>query len=389
MDEVDRTHGKIRVTRGKTNEKPVLSVGVKRIAEDMFMHMQGRTIAEGKPILDSHMRDLLSDAFEVASHFENSKEHLLAAQIADGAFESITPIWIQLMENGRTTLALQLWNETLSYASAWVDSNRKHVHRGTAFYFAAASAWKAGNLDLGFRLLHSALEDDRILNEKIGRTSLDFPAYYTASLVDNQDNFLYHDVKALRQELSSRLETYAKEFGTTYNLSQFEEDFLQNPAVDEARFLFTYCLLWLTQWESYSKSLPESDLFSKLRRLNIYWLLSLIVDKVLQQKTHKRTLGGSVHWIFETKLNIPRQSINALAKMGGHQNQWEVDFEKALGDFLNTSLDPKQASLIVAWGMRNHGAHSLVAPDMLISESEPILRRLLGALFYSASLDGT
>jgi len=380
------TVGSVRVFRETDHDPISLSVGERQMSQMVGEYLLGGEFSDTKPILDALMEGIYRDCFEAAAIRSQRGEYLTAAQIADKAFEAATPVFGQLMAAGKYGLALQIWMELIQLATDWSAGTGHHIHRGTAFFFASVAAWKSGNLDLAFRLLHSALKDDAELNRRIGRTAMEFPAYYTASLVDNPSNFLYPDVRAFRGLLEERLRDFTARTRVSLSLSDLENALLQNPLLEEERFLFTYTLAWLQQWESLSKMLPEEDLFSRVRRLQVYLSMAIVLDKILSLKTKKRTLGGSILEIAETELSTTKDAFKRAALQDNDGEAWKRDFGGALKKVLSSNLGAIESSLAIMWGLRNHAAHSLDAPELLSRHRDRITALAFDAIFFAASI---
>jgi len=344
-----------------------------------------KNIIQFNDIFDSEIKKWCEDAIAIASELEREKKFLEAAKIGDRVFESFTPVTTSFIFNMQHIFALQLWITIIKHSSEWANKINGHIHRGTAYYFAAYAAWKSRNHDLAFRLLHSALEDDKRLNSKTGKSSMDFPAYYTVSLQDNPNNYLHMEVLHLRSVLEKKIESYNTRTKSSLSLEDFEKLFLQNADFEKEVFLFTYVLAWLDHWDSLSSIIDEEDLFSRSRRLQIYLTMGVILERILRIRLiNDKMLGKNILYVAEKRLGIT--NFKDLAYRNNKRKEWMTDFDKTFNKMLVKHMGSKELSFGIMWAIRNEAAHPSNLPKVLTTQSDQITESAFDAIFYSVQL---
>ena len=114
--------------------------------------------------------------------------------------------------------------------------------------------------------------------------------------------------------------------------------------------------------------------------------MAVILDQVLSLKTKKRTLGGSILAIAETELSTTKTAFKRAAFQDNEGEAWKQDFGGTLAKLLSSNIGPVDTALAVMWGLRNHGAHSLDAPELLSRHRDRMTELAFDAIFFAASI---
>jgi hypothetical protein len=246
--------------------------------------------------------------------------------------------------------------------------------------------------------IYNAIESDRHL-----QTLMDFnpnitPAYLTALLEDNTHNHMYPLILNVRNFLQDYIHKYRTRFKTQFSLTDFDWKFLKNPHLKDIAYFFVYNLLYLFSLRSYTSiELIQND-FSRLKALDVFFNLCLIIDetlKVAYRKT-KGTIKNS-HYISESFIWLV-ESNKWMAKKGDLQNLWgknHLNVNDAHPDVIIPKLLEKSElyegkgirneifSLLLVYKLRNYGGHNIQQPKVFTENYLAIIEELFMALFLS------
>jgi len=315
-------------------------------------------------------------------HVRNSDAH-------NCFFEFAAPSWIKLIEARRFYDAQKLWEELLTLTRQWESQRRSPVHKGTPFYFWAVTSILTDDLDKGFLLMHQALvEDQRTSGEKNPPT----PAHSFVCLdAQNQRQFFKDYVDEAARFLADLMAKYREKNGMSLCFDDFVARFLQNTDLEEIRFYFVYVLCRTKRFfDTIVPSLTE-NIIGSLMETGIIFDLCLTVENTIKIKNnikYSRRLTFIKHLGFlatQSKLSL---SENELGEINSEFNN---DFENALNSLLtgqilpslNRRLNPIEEDLVISYGFRNLGAHSLESYNIIFENFEEIIERVINSLFFT------
>lgn len=343
--------------------------------------------------LPKEIEDSLNEFFNAIKEIKTKdKDDVLAAYLATYIFNRLAGFWEnQLLKNGSYITGVTFWQEILSTALEWESNNPPvTIHKGTPFFFVAYNFLLNGDRDNGFTYLYNALEDDKKLPQL--NYPKDAPAYLTAIMSEKPRNFMFPQVRDLRLFLGSFLSKYNKIF-TKLTIGDFDTKFLENTDLFDIALIFVYNFKFVyDQSKNASPTLLQND-FSRLKIINLFFNFGLIIHEILRysESGHRNTpkmMKESVSWWAETKCGVNQNTFNNLISPSGlNLNQSTLDqlIPTLLSNIQNpTNNIPKEVYIMmIAYKLRNHGAHNLNQQTILDTKYNEILTNLFYALFLA------
>lgn len=289
----------------------------------------------------------------------------------------------------------ELWHKaenflqrTIQPALEWEKNHPgRFIHKGTAFYFWGMAAICRGELDMGYPLMHQALQED-IRTHQTGTPNT--PAFAFATLdYDKQDQafrvWTQHQAKYLEQFLANYRLAYTKGLA----LGDFRRRFLASPPSLDIIFLFTYALGKFFLFTGVPPYARQSDFASQLE-INLLFDLLLVVDASIKVRNpNPQDNVFSMHATFLSNaagLGLTQQNIQGEINLA-----FSNDFNRTLTDILGgafrfqngSTLTGLAGDLAIAYGLRNYGAHKLFAAPAVQQRFEQIRQSLFNVLFIT------
>jgi hypothetical protein len=308
--------------------------------------------------------------------------------LQDRFFSNLGPLANLYFNNEHWHKAENVWRMALEPALEWESRcPGEFIHKGTPFYFWGMAAISRGELDLGYTLMHQALEEDiRTHNTEHPQT----PAFFFAILdYDNVNQAFRHWPLSLAEFLERFLASYRASRGRTLLLDEFRAQFLINPPLDVV-FLFAYTL---GRFFLLSR-IPEYALqsgFADQLETNLLFDLILVTDVEIR-----------AHNPGQRDFSMQAAFLSAQAGLGLNQNmlQQQVnqasqnDFEATLTDLLDggyrfqdgTSPSPMAADLAISYVLRNYGAHNVSSVPTVRQRFLDIRQSLFNVLFLAVEV---
>ncbi|MFB0534490.1 MAG: hypothetical protein ACETWR_05870, partial [Anaerolineae bacterium] len=262
------------------------------------------------------------------------------------------------------------------------------IHKGTPFYFWGMAAISRGELDLGYALMHQALEEDiRTHNTDHPQT----PAFAFAVLdYDNVNQAFRHWPLSLAEFLDGFLTSYCTSLNRTLQLDEFRTRFLVNPPSLDVVFLFAYTLgrfFLLDRGPDYAL---RSGFAGQLET-NLLFDLILVIDATIRAHNPGQR-SFSMHAVFlsgQAKLGLNQQMLQEQVNQA-----FESDFEAALTNLLDrgfrfrdgSSPSPIAADLAIAYGLRNYGAHNVSSMPAVWQRFLDMRQSLFNVLFLAVEV---
>ncbi len=300
-------------------------------------------------------------------------------------FNNFTPVWNSLLTAGRFDDAEALWQAALNPVLKFErDNPPRKVHKGTAYYFWGMTSILRGDLDKGYALTHQAVEEDVLTTKS---PFPDTPAYALATL-----NFAKHDqafrswVLAQAQFLNTRQNTYSTSYARAFTLEDFRARFLNAPPSTDIAFLFAYTVARLMRLSSVPEYTMQSRFIGQLL-INLFFDVTLAVEAAAAAKN---PVTGSFikHAEFlATRVGHPISN----ADLRGINREYKADFNGTLISALDRNVqlpsggraNMAQSDILVAYGIRNRGAHDVSSEPVLWQRHDQIEQALFNVLFMT------
>jgi hypothetical protein len=310
-------------------------------------------------------------------------------QLIDAYFENYTPLWTELMNDGKFLEAAKFIAAfPLRFAYYWENTNKKPLHKGTPYYFLGVSKIASDDLDEGFLYMHQALEEDkRTYNVQQPPT----PAYCFVTLdYTKQNQFFLQRVVQVSDFLEQKLGSYRQQASGALTLGDFKNRFLEQVQLQEAVFYFVLLLHKLLA-HSFLDGRLKANVMASLQESNLLFSLILSVDATLKNKDPDQN-----HHLFRQFLVFLAQTSRPplgitdgdLTRLSG---EFSNDFGRTLDDLLNSRYVPNsgvkftamEENIAIAHGLRNFGAHRIEYEPSITSNFDSILQRMFNLLFFS------
>lgn len=313
------------------------------------------------------------DFFSTAPNRSFWKDH-------NNYFEAFGNLWRPHLAIGRFEQAEKVWKMALEPALAVEKHKGYEIHKGTPFYFWGATAILKGDLDLGFALMHQAIEEDKLTPCPSGYGNE--PAYAFASLqVEKPEQAFKSWVDEHSEFLRGLIKTYASTHNSKFDLAEFRKKFLVSPPTDDDLFWFTYCLARFKHLHDLPGYIVSSD-FASILQLNILSDFAVLLEDVLAHKLKIKSMLGPLLENFLSRLKQPLciGDINKALLAG---------FESTLADILSgafklengSGLIGHQNDVVIAYAIRNQALHNVFASGVIRQNFDTLGSALLNVLF--------
>ncbi len=351
-------------------------------------------------ILPTEVTNICNAIFNAIKILKSRGEHeRLTAVLATRLFEAIAPYWRSLLLEGRDSHAVKLWLEILKITNKWKADNNNAIHRGTLFFFLGESYLILGNNDLAYLYLSNAIKDDVVLGEKVPELNYPdkAPAFLTIMLRDDRDNQMYPIVERARKTIESFVSVHQTRMNNKFSMNDLDNRFLQNPDMRRIALFFILNIRYLEGiLPLLNSNLLNTDIMH-LRNLNLLFNLSLTIDETLKHVCVEQTgtgennyISNSIIWFVcknkhtrwmteqelttfwsEARLNVakglPNDVIPKLLEMKENYN--------------GNSVRPEVFLLLLAYNLRNYGAHKIAEQKIISEKFKEILDNLFSSLF--------
>ena len=327
-------------------------------------------------------------------------ENYSATYLTTTVFEGLTGFSNELKNEGRYIHACNYWRNILDLVEASETSNNVKIHKGHPYFFLAFYYLLSGYIETGFVYASNAIKQDEVLNELCPELNYPqkAPIYLTTFLVDNPNNCMIELVRVLRQELKVHIKRYKNEFTREFTIEDFDKRFLQNednPSLKGPRYLFSYCFWSLIEQKKKIKAQITDNEFSKLKNLNWFFNLCLIVDKILEAnpKINRDKISQNVNKVFQ--LEGFTSAFDLVKKIN---KEYRIDFHKDDPDKvlnilmqMNLLVDSKKVPklaihYLIAWRLRNYGGHNIRLQKCLVDRFDEIFEILMMCIIHSINL---
>jgi|GEM_PF-4580569 len=331
------------------------------------------------------------DAFEKIAfdYFDQSVSNFSAHATF---FEYFTPQWRQFCLIGNLTAAMDMWNKVVTIARKWEKATGGRIHKGTPFYFWGGTAILNGNIDMGFILIHEALNED-MFGESCGEVSAEkLPAWCFVTLEhEKQEQYWKSLVNTLSIFLDDRISDYNRTCNMALDRTRFKSKFLEQKALRETTFFFVYSLWKFKHYLNVTQGFDGSS-FSILFQLDAVLNLYTVLEELLKGYYGNDKMLYALIEDFSKAHNLGMTECPAGAndkRIDLARKRFETDPNSAISEFLSYSVadhTPVQISLSVARLLRNAAAHSIRSYPALQGRASDLLQIALNAVFIVVEL---
>ena len=336
----------------------------------------------------ANLVDNLLPPFEQAmfAFFDRNVSNTL---LQDRFFSNLTLVWKRYFDAGRFGEAQGFWIRILHKTREWEQQAGQRVHKGSAFYFWANTAFLQGEVDKGFFLMHQALEEDVLTSQQPAPNR---PAFMFVTL-DFQDKrqFFYEYVKSLADFFNQFFIQYRFERVSVLTIEEFRERFLKNPPSIHAVFSFTHSLSRF--WSIYILPLYilESE-FAGQYELNVIFDMLLVIDESIRSKHPNpdcwRFVELAEYLATQSGIDVTRQDIiYAKQQMDASFDQTMSDLLDGVFRFENGNVRSKLGcDLSIVYCLRNHAAHNLSAFPSIWRRFESLKQSIFNVLLLTVDV---
>ena len=410
------THGRVTIEYDPAGPEGsrVLRSGISVQGAPLIDALRSAAIgpATGSNTPEAKTRSLMVELYDAIWAFDNAvpRNTLAFRDLADRIHEAVvSPVWVSKSQSGENQAALDYCLWTLRVCEAWessTPSSLRYIHKGTPFYFAAISALRLRNIDLGLMLLERGDHTDTETYNRAGisTTGIAFPGRSTLSFSPEPSNLLYNDVVAMRKIVDVWLKEFTTKsgipIGYPLNLSDLDSFlFGDTTLITEARYLFAF-LVW-TNCIQEDPVLAEARFCGPLtRRRQAEWLLGLLTatEGLVRTAESSTRVGGNysdvVTGLIAKSIGPNAPPTKKLRKtLDNIANSHRDDPAKCLDYWAKWSPSGPTAGFPwwIRWiesgrFLRNQTAHLLEAPASLGSRWVDFERTVKFALFSAVWL---
>lgn len=274
--------------------------------------------------------------------------------------------------------ATEGWDRVIQDTLDWECNTGKTIAKGTPFYFAGSAHMLNGDLDIGFLMMHQALEEDKLWSaeRESDREYVDAPALRFVTLdYQNTQQFLFEYVRNLSDFLKCKIDRYRKcrkdgltleDFGTKFLKRRSKDDKEKDELFLALAFHFVFALSRLKRIEETPQKLRESSFSSQL------WMdIFFDIAQCIEQELREQSIG-----LFDLLKRLVGET-----ELRNWSDEQEEKFDELIERLIEQDKTIK-GDLIMAYLFRNRAAHDLRPRDEVAKHATEIAQRLLNALFY-------
>lgn len=345
---------------------------------------------------DTSIIPLCNNVFDAIKEIKiQDQDEILAAYFASYTFGFFAQhCFSEYLDTNQHMIGIGFWQSLLLIIKNWEDSNNPiTIHKGTLFFFLAENYLIIGDRDSGFVYLYNAIEDDKKLTA-IGYPSK-APAYMTATISDDSHNHMFFLVRELRLFLGNYISKFRQNYNSNFKMIDVDTKFLREVQLNNIVFFFVSNLLYFFDEERNTRRELLNNDFSRLKTLDLFFNLGLIIDEILRYSYHKHTgnvindMNEGVSWLCD------RNNWMSVADV---QNFWGSSYLRINSDNsdivipkllqktekYNQNIVPNEVFVIfTAYHLRNFAGHNITQQQVLSSNYDEILEQLFMALFLA------
>jgi hypothetical protein len=332
------------------------------------------------------------------------KDEELALSFTNYLFERLADYWsLDLLKDGKDITGISYWHEILEITKKWEDSNELgiKIHKGTPYYFLAENYLLVGNRDLAFVYLFNAIGEDRNVGKLI--PSLSYPKGSPASITATMNKNPLNHMRFIVEKLRNMLDGYLTSFHTnllshsSFSLHDFDTKFLENDSLLDIVAFFVSNFMCLYDFKETINTKEWQNDFSRLRSLDLFFNVGLIIDEVLKEAYRKHNGGllpnhfisNSILWLCDSSQWMSQSNLKDF--WGPKDlNLNDEDPDKIVPDLISRSRTYRGNAvreevfvLLIAYKFRNYAGHNIKQQSVVTSHYEDIISNLIFALFLA------
>ena len=325
-------------------------------------------------------------AFEEAATAYYTR-HPITNPVQEHFINNLTPIWNTLRSINRLGPAQRFWEHVLSLIRNLESHFQTRIHKGSIYYYWGGTAILNGEIEKGYSLMHSALIEDTETNKSPQPNT---PAYRFVFLDYNDSRQHFLDLlSAQGRILESFLPHYAKLSASNLDGANFRNNFLAAHPRPEAILLLAYTVARLEKQLQNPPSAPDHA-FAGILDFNMLFDLVLVIDSSIQAKS-------KVGWqFFDLARHLSEQAGLDLSQLRlehiNSERKRPGNFANVVIALLNGSfpmpdggqLSPLATDIAIAFCIRNHAAHNIVAQSLVPTYTRQLMQSLFNTLFLTA-----
>jgi len=343
-------------------------------------------------LFPKEIKEICFETFDAIKEIKNiDNNDILAAYTASNLFESFSGYWrTELLSYGLLYTGVSFWQELISITLDWESKNTPvTIHKGTPFFFLSYNCLHNGDRDSGFTYLHNAIVDDMKLPTL--NYPDDAPAYLTATMSGNPNNFMIEDVSLLRLRLKNFILEFTSEF-SSFSINEFDQNFLREKDLSDVVlfFVFNFKVIF-DQEKNTNRSILQNN-FSRLKILDLFFNLGLIIDETIRYYAKKQSqiisgpMGNSVCWFLNHKYGLTQsqfQHLIGIKDLNLKNDSLDVTIPKLLSYIQNppTGISKEIFVILLTYNIRNHAGHNLDQQTILTLQYDQMLRYMMNSLF--------
>lgn len=336
------------------------------------------TAVQGNALPDHTAFDIVADAFlRSRSSFVDHDDY----------FSNFTPLWQLNLQNQSFAGAAAVWPWALRPALAIETAGGPKLHKGTPYYFWAMTELLADKIDNGYLLLHRSFEEDVRTHGSVAPSTPGF-AFLTLDH-DKQDQAFRSWVQDQATAVQGRIATYSAAHSRTFDLATLRAKYLAQPQWRDAVQLYCYAMARARRMLDMPPQIWEGPFPAQIAFDSLFDLC-LVVDAALHEKF-------APTWRFiELAEKLCARAGLALnrAQLGAINGMFEANFASTLRQALagslrlpdGTSVRGLEASVAIAYGCRNRGAHSVTSVPLTAAEYTSIVDNLNAVFFLTVQI---
>ena len=262
----------------------------------------------------------------------------------------------------------------------WESNNKPtKIHKGTPYYFLGVSAILNNELETGFLAMHQAMKEDE---RHSGGRRPEAPAYWF-TIIDSshQNQFFRQKVEAVASYLDDRL--------YEYSVHEFRRRFLRLRYLSDEVFFFVYSLFRIRKLLLKTDKVYKKNVFSSLLHASILFDLSIVADKVIENKNTGRSNRPTLREEILFLSTPPRNLLSfTQANLTLLNNDFNNNFSRTMYSLLSGTysafpMDDIETDFAITYGIRNRGAHKLENQSVLYNRTEQLAQSILNTLFFT------
>lgn len=336
--------------------------------------------------------DLIDDLLDSIA-FLSPNEKRRKIFLADRIFEHLCAIDTdppnpKVQSAIRANILLRVWE--------WEDTHET-VHKGTIYYFMAATYLSLGDIPSAYICFFNALEDDKQNYPSIPKNLKDAPTYRTTSLIDNPHNVLHASVVVpLRTQLQSFINKYNRARGKNLTLGLLDQKLLQFDGLEDVKRFFVATFHEIFHLAPLNTTRMINNDYSKLKIIDTLFNLSLIIDQLLEYRfltnAPRHDMANAIYQLALhlgwTTLADSGNAKQFLAKVQPNLNtcppdRTVPDLLDGKARFATQSTNPDMQATFLTYHLRNFAGHNILGQDVLINRYREILDCVMDALFLA------